>query len=141
MDDFDLENLIAEIENEPKKPAAGQGNSAGPATQELTLDEIDAFMADLNVGGAAARAQATKKPVIKRANKYTAVGAAHGNELDALLENLDPKNVDLRTLSKGTSLAQLPFNYYLTPFRDPTALKRKRTQILSFNSRSILMPF
>jgi len=101
MDDDELDSLISEIEMEPKKPAAGQGSSA-PVTAEFSLDDIDAFMADINIGGAAARAQVSKKPVIKRTNKYTAVGAASGNELDALLENLDPKSVDLSKLSKGT---------------------------------------
>lgn len=102
MDDDELDSLIAEIELEPKKPAAGQGSSA-PVTAEFTLDEIDDFMADMNLGGIAARAQSAKKPVIKRTNKYTAVGAAAGNELESLLENLDPKSVDLKYLSKGTS--------------------------------------
>lgn len=88
---------------EPKKPAAGQGSSVQPSA-EFGLDDVDAFIADISLGGAAARAQATKKPVIKRANKYTAAGAASGNELESLLENLDPKNVDLSYLSKGTSL-------------------------------------
>lgn len=101
MDDFDLESLIAEIQSEPKKPAAGQGASAVPQA-EFGLDDIDAFIADIALGGAAASAQSTKKAVIKRSNKYTATGAAHGNELDALLENLDPKNVDLSNMSKGT---------------------------------------
>lgn len=102
MDDFELDSLIAEIEAEPKKPSAGQGGAA-PVTAELDMDDIDAFMADLNVGGAASRAQTTKKPVIKRTNKYTSVGAAAGNELDSLLENLDPKTVDLNEYSKGTN--------------------------------------
>lgn len=102
MDDFDLDNLIAEIQAEPKKPAAGQGQATAAPVTEFGLDDIDAFMADISFGGAAATAASTKKPVIKRANKYTAAGASHGNELEALLENLDPKNVDLSSMSKGT---------------------------------------
>lgn len=101
MDDFDLDNLIAEIQSEPKKPAPGQGAVVAAQT-EFGLDDIDAFIADIALGGAAASAQSSKKAVIKRSNKYTATGAAHGNELDALLENLDPKNVDLSNMSKGT---------------------------------------
>lgn len=100
MDDLDLESLIAEIQMEPKKPAAGQGQPAS-AVAEFGLDDIDAFIADISLGGVAAAAASTKKPVIKRSNKYTAAGAAHGNELEALLENLDPKNVDLSVMSKG----------------------------------------
>lgn len=114
MNDDELDSLISAIEMEPKLPAAGQGLGRDAPTPELSIDDIEAFMADLNVGGASARAQATKVPVIKRKSKYTAAGAAAGPELDSLLENLDPKSVDLTKNSKGIlkTLFGLDLNHF-----------------------------
>lgn len=99
MSDFDdLDSLVTLINEQSTTPSKEHEESK----EDFSFDDLESFINDLE-GDPCKRAVSTKKPNIKRKNKYTAEGAVSGNALEDLLSSIEShvEHISLHDKPKG----------------------------------------